>query len=81
VGSVWRQLAAAASAGLFVVLAYAAFAGDFAEVRFRGGAFGTAAIGRLLVAHDGLATAAVAAVVLVSLIGATAAWRARERGR
>jgi hypothetical protein len=81
VGSVWRQLAAVGSAGLFAVLAYAAFRGDFAQAPFRLGAFDTAAVGRLLLAHDAIATEAVAALVMVSLVGASVAWRSRERGR
>jgi hypothetical protein len=81
VGSVWRQLAAVGSAGLFAVLAYAAFRGDFAQAVFRLGAFDTVAVGRLLLAHDAMATEAVAALVMVSLVGASVAWRSRERGR
>jgi hypothetical protein len=80
-GGVWRQLAAVGAAALLALLAYAAFRGDFVQAPFRLGAFDTAAVGRLLLAHDALATEAVAALVMVSLIGATVAWRARERGR
>jgi NADH:ubiquinone oxidoreductase subunit 6 (subunit J) len=81
VGSAWRQLAAVGCAGLFALLAYAAFRGEFAQATFRLGAFDSAALGRLLLAHDALATEAVAALVMVSLVGATVAWRSRERGR
>ncbi len=81
VGLVWRQAGAVGAAGLFVVLAYAAFRGDFVSATYRGGEFGTAAVGRLLFAHDALATEAVGALVLVALVGATAAWRMRDRGR
>ena len=81
VGFAWRQAGAVAAAGLFALLAYAAFRGDFVEATFRGGEIGSAAIGRVLFAHDALATAAVGALVFVALIGATAAWRVRERGR
>ena len=81
VGGLWRQLAALASAVLFAALAYAAIRGDFVKVPFRGGAFDSAAIGRLLVAHDALATDAVAALLLISLVGATLAWRSRNRER
>jgi len=63
------------------VIIYAAFRGDFVTAKFFGGAFGVSAIGRLLFAHDALATEAVAALVLVSLAGATAVWRVRERAR
>jgi NADH:ubiquinone oxidoreductase subunit 6 (subunit J) len=81
VGGAWRQAGAVAAAGLFVVLAWAAWRGDFVHATFRGGEIGSAAIGRLLFAHDALATEAVGALVLVALAGATAAWRVRERGR
>jgi NADH:ubiquinone oxidoreductase subunit 6 (subunit J) len=81
VGLAWRQAGAVAAAGLFAVLAYAAFRGDFVEATYRGGEIGTAAIGRVLFAHDALATAAVGALVFAALVGATAAWRVRERGR
>jgi NADH:ubiquinone oxidoreductase subunit 6 (subunit J) len=81
VGFAWRQAGAVGAAGLLAVLAYAAFRGDFVEATYKGGEIGSAAIGRVLFAHDALATAAVGALVLVALIGATAAWRVRERGR
>jgi NADH:ubiquinone oxidoreductase subunit 6 (subunit J) len=81
VGFAWRQAGAVAAAGLFAVLAYAAYRGDFVEATYRGGEIGSAAIGRVLFAHDALATAAVGALVFITLIGATAAWRVRERGR
>jgi NADH:ubiquinone oxidoreductase subunit 6 (subunit J) len=81
VSSVWRQLAAVGAAGLLALLAYAAFRGDFVDAPFRLGAFDTAAVGRLLLAHDALATEAVAALMTVALAGATVAWRSRERGR
>ena len=80
-GAFWRQAGAVGAAGLFAVLAYAAFRGDFVSATYRGGEFGTAAIGRLLFAHDALTTEAVGALVLVALVGATAAWRVRDRGR
>jgi hypothetical protein len=81
VRSLWRHLAAVASAGLFALLAYAAFRGDFVQVPFRGGAFDSAAVGGFLLAHDAMATQAVAALVMVALVGATVAWRSRDRGR
>ena len=81
VGALWRQVGAIAAGGLFAVLAYAAFRGDFVHAAFKGGEFGTAAIGQVLFSRDALATEAVGALVLVALVGATAAWRARERGR
>ena len=81
VGPLWRQVGALGAAGLLVVIIYAAFRGDFVTAKFFGGAFGVSAIGRLLFAHDALATEAVAALVLVSLAGATAVWRVRDRAR
>jgi NADH:ubiquinone oxidoreductase subunit 6 (subunit J) len=75
----WRQLGALAAAALLALLAYAAFRGQFAFANFLGGDIGSAAVGRLLFAHDALATDAVGALVLVALAGATVAWRARDR--
>jgi NADH:ubiquinone oxidoreductase subunit 6 (subunit J) len=81
VGALWRQVGAIAAGGLFAIVAYAAFRGDFVHAAFKGGEFGTAAIGQVLFSHDALATEAVGALVLVALVGATAVWRVRERGR
>jgi hypothetical protein len=81
IAGAWRQLGALAAAGLLAVLAYAAWRGDFVHVKFNGGEIGAAAVGRLLLAHDALATEAVGALVLVALAGATAARRLRDRGR
>jgi hypothetical protein len=78
---VWRQVGAVAAGGLFAILAYAAWRGDFVHATFRGGELGTAAVGRLFFVHDALATEAVGALVLVTLVGTTAAWRLRDRGR
>ncbi len=76
----WRQLGAVAAGGLLGLLAYSAWRGDFAHATvFRGGEIGAAAVGRLLFAHDALATEAVGALVLAALAGATVAWRVRER--
>jgi NADH:ubiquinone oxidoreductase subunit 6 (subunit J) len=80
-GLAWRQAGAIAAAGLFAVLAYAAFRGDFVSATYTGGEVGAAAIGRLLFAHDALTAEAMGALVVVALVGATAAWRARDRGR
>jgi NADH:ubiquinone oxidoreductase subunit 6 (subunit J) len=77
----WRQLGALGAAALLALILYSAFRGDFVSARFFGGAFGASAIGRLLFAHDALGTEAVAALVLVSLVGAMAVWRVRERAR
>jgi NADH:ubiquinone oxidoreductase subunit 6 (subunit J) len=81
VSGVWRQVGAVAAGGLFAVLAYAAWRGDFVHASYYSGAIGSASVGRLLFAHDALATEAVGALVLVALVGATVAWRARGRGR
>ena len=81
VGSAWRQVGAISAALLFVALAYAAYRGAFASVRFNGGAFGAAAVGTLLFARDALATEAVGALVLATLVALTVAWRARDRSR
>jgi NADH:ubiquinone oxidoreductase subunit 6 (subunit J) len=75
VGGRWRQVGAVAAAALTAVLAYAAYRSDFARATFFGGPIGSAALGRRLFAHDVLATEAVAALVLVALVGATLAWR------
>ena len=77
----WRQVGAIGAAGLLALLAYAAYRGDFVHATFYGGAVGGSALGRILFAHDAMATVAVAAVILVALVGATAAWRARGRSR
>ena len=80
-GAGWRQLGAVGASVLFASLAYAAYRGAFAHVTFNGGEFATAAVGRLLLARDALATEAVGALVVVALVGVTIAWRARERER
>ena len=80
VGTVWRQVGAVGAALLFVALAYAAFRGQLAHATFYGGPFGTVSVGRLLFAHDGVATDAIGALVLVALVGAALGWR-RERPR
>ena len=75
----WRQIGAVAAAALFAVLAYAAFRGHFAGAPFTGYTAGAASEGGLLFSHEALAADAVGALVLVALVGASAAWRARER--
>lgn len=77
----WRQLGAIAAALLFAVLAFSAFKGDFVKATFFGGAFDTAAVGRLLFAHDALPVVAIGALALVAIAGSTAAWHVRERSR
>jgi NADH:ubiquinone oxidoreductase subunit 6 (subunit J) len=81
VGPVWRQLGGVGAAALLALLAYSAFRGSFVHASFYGGTFGTAGIGRLLFEHDALAVEAIAALVLVALAGAAAAWRTRDRTR
>src|SRR2546429_198893 len=80
-GAAWRQIGAVGAGGLLAVLAYSAFRGDFVHAVYYGGEFGATALSRLMLARDAMATEAVAALVLVVLAGATAAWRVRERGR
>lgn len=77
----WRQAGAVGAGGVLVLLAYSAWRGDFVHATFRGGEIGAAAVGRTLFAHDALATEAVGALVVAALVGATAAWRVRERSR
>jgi hypothetical protein len=81
VGPLWRQLGALGAAALLAVLAFSAFRGDFAHSSVVQGAFGAAGVGRVLFAHDAMATEAVAGLILVGLAGAAAAWRLRERAR
>jgi hypothetical protein len=80
-GALWRQVAAVAAAGILALGAYSALRGAFLHATYYGGALGGAAVGRLLFAHDALATDAVGALVLVALVGAAVAWRSRERTR
>ena len=79
--TIWRQLGAVGAAALLIALAYAAYFGDFNNAKYFGGDFGSAALGRRLFAHDALATEAIAALVLVALLGATIAWRTSNRSR
>lgn len=77
----WRQAGALGAAALLAVLAYAAYRGDFVHSTFYGGAFNTAAVGRLLFENDALAVEAIAALALAAMAGATAVWRLRDRAR
>ncbi len=77
----WRQVGAVGAAGLLALLAYSAYRGDFVRATFYGGEVGSSAVGRLLFAHDAMATEAIGALMLVALVGATAAWRVRGRSR
>jgi NADH:ubiquinone oxidoreductase subunit 6 (subunit J) len=81
VGNRWRQVGGVGAAALLIALAYSAYRGRFVHGIFGGGGFDVGAVGSLLLAHDALATEAIGAVVLVGLVGATAAWRARDRTR
>jgi len=81
VGAAWRQLGAVAAGLLLALLAFAAFRGSFAQAKAFTETFGASDVGRLLFARDAFATEAVAILVLVSLVGGTALWRARERSR
>src|SRR6202521_4733283 len=74
-GARWRQVGAVAAAALMALLAYAAFNGNFRPATYFGGAFGTASLGKVFFAHDALATEAVAALLLVALVGGAVAWR------
>jgi NADH:ubiquinone oxidoreductase subunit 6 (subunit J) len=78
---VWRQLGAVAAALLLALLGFSAFRGSFAQAKAFSESFGATEVGRLLFARDAFATEAVAALILVSLAGATALWRVRERSR
>lgn len=80
-GASWRQAGALGAALLLAVLAYSAWRGNFVSANFKGGPFNAVAAGRLLFAHDVLATEAVVLLGLVALAGAAAAWRTRERVR
>ncbi|HVH62711.1 MAG TPA: hypothetical protein VNA65_03825 [Candidatus Dormibacteraeota bacterium] len=75
----WRQLGAISAALLFALLAFSAFKGDFVKATFYGGAFDTAALGRLLFGHDAVAVVAVGVLALVAIAGSSAAWHLRER--
>jgi NADH:ubiquinone oxidoreductase subunit 6 (subunit J) len=81
IGPMWRQLGAVGAGALLLVLGFSAFRGNFVSAKPLGDGFGVAELGRLLFAHDALATDAVAVLVLVSLVGAFAVWRVRERIR
>jgi hypothetical protein len=76
-----RQLGAVGAVVLLGGLLYAAYRGNFAHVVFNGGPLGTAAVGRLLLEHDGLATEAVGVLAVIALVTLTVLWRVRERER
>jgi hypothetical protein len=80
-GSTLRQVGAIGVAVMLAALAYAAYRGNFAHITFNGGPIGTAAVGRLLLAHDTIATEAVGVLALIALVVLALAWRVRERER
>ena len=77
----WRQAGAIGAGLLLAVLAYSAWRGDFVSATFKGGPFDAVAVGRLLFAHDVVATEGVGLLGLLALAGAAAAWGTRERAR
>lgn len=81
IGPMWRQLGALGAGALLLVLGFSAYRGSFVSAKPSGDGFAIADVARLLFAHDALATDAIAALVLVSLVGAAAVWRLRERSR
>jgi hypothetical protein len=75
----WEQAGAIACGVLFAILLYASWRTDYFDGSYPGGSFGAAAVGRLLLAHDGLAGDALALLALVALLAAGLFWRARIR--
>jgi hypothetical protein len=75
----WEQAGAVASGLLLLALLYAAWRADYFHGVYPGGSFGAAAVGRFLLAHDGLAGDALALLVAVAFIGTGLFWRARLR--
>jgi hypothetical protein len=75
----WEQAGAIACGVLFAILLYATWRTDYFEGSYPGGSFGAAAVGRLLLARDGLAGDALALLALVSFLAAGLFWRTRLR--
>jgi len=76
-GGPWQQVGALAAAGLFALLAYAAYRGGLFEGTYASGDFGifnAAAMGSLLLGRDALATEAAGALLLLALVGGGARW-------
>lgn len=72
-----HQLAALAAAGLFALLAYAAYRGGLFKGTYTAGDFGffnAAAMGQLLLGRDALATDAVGALLMLGLIAGGVGW-------
>ena len=85
----WRQIGALAAAALFAALAWSAYRGNFGSPwtgyaplnpdQLVANGLGTIQVAGQLFTHDALSAEAIGALVLVALVGATAAWRGRER--
>ena len=75
----WEQAGAIACGVLFAILLYASWRTDYFEGSYPGGSFGAAAVGNLLLAHDGLAGDALALLALVAFLAAGLFWRTRLR--
>jgi hypothetical protein len=72
-----QQLGALACAALFAILAYAAYRSSLFQGTYVAGDFGSfnaAAMGRLLLARDALATLAAGALLLLALVTGGARW-------
>jgi NADH:ubiquinone oxidoreductase subunit 6 (subunit J) len=80
-GVAWRQAGALGAALVLAVLVYSSWRGNFVSAPFKGGPFNAVALGRLLFAHDVVATEAIALFGLLAIVGAAAGWRFRERTR
>lgn len=72
------QIAAAAAAGLLVILIYAAFKSGFGHGSYPGGAFGADGLTRLFFSRDALPLEAVGFILLVALAGGVVSGRARR---
>lgn len=76
-GGPWQQVGALAAAGLFALLAYAAYRGGLFKGTYSAsdfGLFNAAAMGRLLLGRDALATEAAGALLLLGLVAGAARW-------
>ena len=72
-----HQVAALAAAGLFALLAYAAYRGGLFKGSYSASDFGffnAAAMGQLLLGRDALATEAAGALLLLGLVAGGASW-------
>lgn len=76
-GGLGHQLGALAAAGLFALLAYAAYRGGLFKGTYSAGDFGffnAAAMGQLLLGRDALATEAAGALLLLALVAGGVRW-------